>query len=68
MISFSAFIRLSQKGYLRRDIRNILTYGYAAAPRSFERIWIDPSSVNEAITVPFTREQSALVIDPKKMS
>lgn len=62
MISLSAFFRLYKKGYLYRDVRNILTYGYTAAPKACEQIWINPTQVTERVITPFERQQSASVL------
>lgn len=54
--------RLIRQGYARRDLVNILQYGYHAAPRSFETIWLDPARVTRWVKTGFKRNQSGMVI------
>lgn len=54
--------RLVRQGHVWRDLDNILRYGWHNAPRTFERIWVDPRAIRHVVSTQFSRADSARVI------
>lgn len=62
-IQFRLGWRLVRQGYAWRDLGNVVRYGWQNAPRTFERIWIDPKSVRfYVVDTGFSRADSGRVI------
>lgn len=56
------YFRLFRQGYLRRQIVNQIRFGFAKAPRPFERLWLDPRSVVSSVNRHRKRDDSGLVV------
>jgi hypothetical protein len=50
MIYLKRTVQLYRRRCFKRDLDNVISYGYDIAPRMFELIWVNPLLVEDAVT------------------